>query len=193
MKVVIWAALLAVGALTAPLLGLSMLAASETEGHALASMAPWSVLMTAELRATSQTPNWGERPASHPKSWTVKPPCMPAQTVTAKGGTWATQTELVLRTDSAESASMTKQALCLHRLGFLSQDELASITGAETGQTRSALSRIVPLSLQIVPSTFLLIIWSLLIAVELVFLLLFVRHFRRDHRRGVHGPHRALH
>ena len=79
MKMLAWAAALVVGALVTALLGLSMLAASQTTSRAATSLAPWRLLMYAELNAVS-LPKPTQKP---PESLNV--PCLQGQHLNVSG------------------------------------------------------------------------------------------------------------
>lgn len=61
----------------------------------------------------------------------------------------------------------------------MNRADLASIVNTQPTRLRHGLNRVVPLSLQIVPSAVPLTLWSFLLAIELVGALLLVRHLRR--------------
>jgi hypothetical protein len=170
-KTRLWVGILGVGGLAPVLLGLSMLAASETTTQALQPPDPFSpALMEAQAKAYGTV-----LPTRLPA--TVNITCGGKVHMTEKGGT---QGQLVLSTGQTDY--IVRQARCLHRHGFLSSSDLASILTAPATHTRKGLGRIVPLSLQVRPSSTHLALWSVLLSLELVAVGLFARSAgrRRD-------------
>jgi len=177
MKMVAPAAALVVGALVAALLGLSMLAASQTTRRAATSLAPWRLLMSAELKAV----NLPEPTQKPPESLDV--PCLQGQHLNVSGNGSTGETPLFLvNDDAAYRRAIARQARCLHRHGFLSTSDYASIVSTKPTRITHGLGRVVPLSLQVIPSTLALTAWSVLLVVELVGALLFIWYLQR-HRR----------
>jgi hypothetical protein len=178
MKMLAWAAALVVGALVTALLGLSILAASQTTSRAATSLAPWRLLMYAELKAVSLP----EPTQMSPESLNV--PCLQGQHLNVSGNRSTGETPLFLvNDDAAYRRTIARQARCLHRHGFLSTSDVASIVDSKRSRNTHGLGSVVPLSLQIIPSTLPLTAWSVLLAVELVGTLLFIRYLRRQRRQ----------
>jgi hypothetical protein len=183
MKVITWAAALAVGALVALFLGLSMLAASQTTRRVKAMGNPQLVLRQADLTAMSQSLAQSA-PATKTSGFTVvKVPCMPPQHVVVHNGEGEASVEwqVVGHTPAQQRIATVQQARCLNRHGFLGKGDLDSITHAKYVRTRHGLSSVVPLSLQIVPSAVPLTIWSLVLTLEVVGLFFFRRVQRHGH------------
>jgi hypothetical protein len=147
-----------IGALGALLLGLSMLAASETEKRAEATMEPYRLLFEAQLRGLRHGP-------------LARIPCEPMQQAAKVRSDYMTLHVVT-------HAETVRQARCLYRRGLMSRADLASIDTQPT-RLRHGLSRVVPLSLQVVPSALLLTLWSILLAIEIVGVLILTRHVRR--------------
>jgi hypothetical protein len=80
--------------------------------------------------------------------------------------------------------SSIRQARCLARHGFLSRSDLASIVSAKPTQSRHGVGRVVPLSLQLDPSSLALGGWGLLVGLELAAAALFIHAIRRESRRS---------
>ena len=148
-----------IGALGALLLGLSMLAASETEKRAEATMEPYRLLFEAQLRGLQHGP-------------LARIPCEPMQQAAKVGSDYMTLHVVTL-------AETVRQACCLYRRGLMSRADLASIIDTQPTRLRHGLSRVVPLSLQVVPSALLVTLWSILLAIEIVGVLILARHVRR--------------
>jgi len=181
MRVVTSAAALAVGALVALLLGLSMLAASQTTERGKMSASSRHAMMRAGLTATAQSlPAPG--PATKSSALTlVKVPCTPLQRVAeqSSAGDVSVQWQAVAQTPAQQRVSTLRQARCLHRHGYLSASDLDVITRANQARIRHDLSKIVPLALQIEPSPVPLTIWSLILALEAAGVFFVVRPVQR--------------
>jgi hypothetical protein len=176
MRMRLWAVALASGALAAILLGISMLAASQTTKRA--SMSPanrWPLLMSAELKAFNSV----QLPLD--PTATVSLPCGGKEHLGASQ-TGASQTAELNVSWGRDPSSIASEARCLHRHGFLSRSDLASIINTSRTRTRHSLGRVVPLSLQIEPSVLSLSGWTALLSLELLGALLFIRSLRRPRR-----------
>jgi hypothetical protein len=169
MKVAAWRGALAAGAVAATLLGLSMLAASETT-HQSAASDPWLVVMNGDMRAWTSVPPQQNLPAI------VKAPCERPQRITSRG---ASVGQVLVLDDAAELRSLVHRARCLHRHGFLSKSELDSIAGNGATITHG-VARVVPPSLQIAPTAWSLSAWAVLVGLVFVGGGLFVRGMRRS-------------
>ncbi len=162
MRTMVWAAALGVGALAAVLLGVSMLAASQTTSQTAPPpdlMSP--PLVTALLRASKSVP------APPSGTATVNVPCQGKERVTSSRSSSSVQVQWELVGGGDYQRSTVRQARCLARHGFLSRDDLASLVKARPTRSRHGLGRVVPLSLQLDPSALAsaggvsLLVWNL--------------------------------
>jgi hypothetical protein len=169
-KILVWAGALGLGALVAVLLGLSMLAASQTTSRVATPAAPWKLLASAQMKALSSV----SVPEKGPGSLNV--PCVGKVQIGVGSitTTWTGETQLVLS---------PRLARCLRRHGFLSRSDLASFLSTKPTRTRHGPGRVVSQSLQLDPSPLSLGGWSLLVGLELAGAALFIRSVRRDRRR----------
>jgi hypothetical protein len=177
-RTMVWAAALGVGALAAVLLGVSMLAASQTTSETAPPpdlMSP--PLVTALLRASKSVP------APPSGTATVNVPCQGKERVTSSRSSSSVQVQWELVGGGDYQRSTIRQARCLARHGFLSRDDLASIVKARPTRSRHGLGRVVPLSLQLDPSSLALSGWGLLVGMELAAAALFIHAIRRESRR----------
>lgn len=167
------------GALAAIFLGVSMLAASQTMSQAAPPrdlMAP--PLVTALLKASETVP------APPSGTATLNVPCLGEQRVNVFGSSSSVQVQFELVGGDDYQRSTIRQARCLARHGFLSRSDLASIIDAKPTQARHGVGRVVPLSLQLNPSSLALGGWGLLVGLVLAAAALFIHAIRRERRRS---------
>lgn len=182
MRIRVWASALALGTLAAVFLGVSMLAASQTTSQAAPPrdlMAP--PLVTALWKASKTVP------APPSGTATLNIPCLGEQRVTSSGGGSSVQVQFELVGDDDYQRSAIRQARCLARHGFLSRSDLASVIDVKPTQSRHGVGRVVPLSLQLDPSSLVLGGWGLLVGLVLAAAALFVHVIRRAPPGGGHS------
>jgi hypothetical protein len=154
-----------------------MLAASQTTSQAAPPrdlMAP--PLVTALLKASKTVP------APPSGTATLNVPCLGGQGVTSSGGGSSVQVQFELVGDHDYQRSTIRQARCLARHGFLSRSDLASIIGVKPTQSRHGVGRLVPLSLQLDPSSLALGGWGLLVGLVVAAAAVFIHVTRRESR-----------
>jgi hypothetical protein len=178
-RIRVWASALALGALAAVLLGVSMLAASQTTSQAappLDLMSP--PLVTALMKASDAVP------APTSGTTTLNVPCLGEQRVTSSGSSSSVQVQFELVGGDDYQRSIVRQARCLAHHGFLSRSDLASIIDAKSTHSRHGVGRVVPLSLQLDPSSLALAGWGLLVGLVVAAAALFIHAIRRESRRS---------
>jgi hypothetical protein len=125
------------GAVAVAVLGLSMLAADQTEQQAQRALRPWGLIATAELKAAPGL-RCGSARAQLPAIETVE---------TSQDG--------------------ERQARCLHAHGFLTERQFVAVADELRSGARSPVSAWFPAGAQLDPSGATLALWTIFLLAEL--------------------------
>ena len=173
MKTAAWSMAIGLGAVVAVLLGLSMLAASETTREAEDSLVRLLPLTNAEIALMS---NQMTSPGRVPCIRMTKP-----TVIHTKNGTGTSYSFPLYAQTPAEEV---REAQCLYRHGFMSDAGLDEVTRGRTVVVRHGVARLMPLSLQVVASPLPLTVWSVLLALEVAACAVFALRRRKGGRRA---------